>query len=180
MKSEQDPIRSQQDPIQLPSWLSVLVNILIATLLVGGWIVLFTLGSIRGIRGEGMTTWPWSNEDGQTLLAGIGGLASTVFAIALNLPTDPKPHERVASVLQLVPTKRFLRTPSADSVERVALIVFGILLTISVPVLIVLGAWATFKHPDETPLFISKFSGPGLGILLTALVFWFAKIARRP
>lgn len=172
-------MESAQDPIQLPRWLSVLVNILIATLLVGGWIVLFTWGSLRGIRGIGDSNWPWSNADGQTLLAGIGGIATTVFAVALNLPKDSSLYVRVASTLQLVPTNRFLRAPSADSVERAALIFFGVLLTLSVPVLIVLGAWATFKHSDSTPLFISKFAGPGLGILLTAATFWFAKIARR-
>jgi hypothetical protein len=164
-----------------PDWLGPAVNIFIAVLMLGGYYALFGIGTWRALRGTGDSNWPTDNADLQTVLSGIGGLIATVFAVTLNLPTTETLGVRVARVLSVVRPPRDddgNRVWRWESTEQRWLILLGLTLVISYAVLVPLGFIAALIRTDHTPGFIAKFSGPGMGIFVTALTLFLGKLTR--
>jgi hypothetical protein len=165
-----------------PRWLQVGVNVGLAVTLLGGYLVLFGWGTYRAWRGIGESTWPVDNEDLHTVLSGIGGLLATIFAVALNLPVNDTMGRRSARVLSIIlPPKPDITGQARwdwDKLENQVLTVVGVAMVLAYLMLVPLGFFATLFHADHTPDFIEKFSGPGMGVLVTAVTLWVGRLAR--
>jgi hypothetical protein len=173
---------ADRDPPFPPKWLPPFINIVIGTTVVVGYLVLFLLGVHRAWFRDAAPTWPVANEDVQSLLAGIGGIAATLFAMTLGLPTDDKVHRRSAKVLSIWPPRpdaTGIRNWDWEGFERRVLVGLGVTLVLAYLVLTPLGLAATIWRTDHTPEFIAKFSGPGVAALLTAATLWLGRLARR-
>jgi hypothetical protein len=147
---------------------------MLSLIFLGGYLVLFVWGLVLGLHGKANADWPTGNEDAQTLLSSIGGLAAVFFTVALNLPGKDPPRVRAARVLG------FVRAPDWKGIDRKVLVVLGTLLVILFPLLTLAGFAETIWRTDSTPGFIAKFAGPGIGILVTAVTVSASRLTRPP
>jgi hypothetical protein len=159
---------------RFPAWLAPVVATSVSLILVGAYFVLFPWGLVLAFTGKGHHDWPSSNEQVQSWLSTIGGLSATFFTIALNLPTHDKPNIRAARVLGLlrgtgINWKRF---------DRKILVIVGTALVILYAPMAIAAFVVSLARPEQTPDFISKFGGPGVGMLVTATLLWASRLTR--
>jgi hypothetical protein len=168
--------------------------------------VLFIWGLWLGVFENGKGDWPSDNEDLQSLLSTLGGIAATFFAVALNRPrqdegdTERTHESNQPTVLSLpgassaVLLRRtglegigkasarvlgLVRLPEWEGLDRTVLVVFGTLLVLLFPLLTVGGfIEAVARDTNDVPAFIAKFAGPGLGLLVTAFALSASRLTR--
>jgi len=164
------------DPPTFPRWLKPIVEVIVGLLFVGGYLVIFIWGLTLGAKGHGSPNWPIKNDQVQILLSTLGGLAATLFTVALNLPTKDKLRLRAARTFGLVRP----RAEWPQGFERSVLVVLGTTLVLLFPFMTLAGFIESLARPDKTPSFIVNFAGPGMGILVTAVTVWLTGLTRPP
>jgi hypothetical protein len=162
------------NPPTFPRFLAPFARILLTVALVGGYLGIFGVGLWLGWMENGHKDFPTSKEAGQAVIAGLGGLAATLFTVALNLPRDRNTvFKRAAMTIGL------RRWPGWDTIDRKVLIFFGVLLVICYIPFSIFGFVETLARKEEdVPAFIVSFAGPGMGILVTAVTISFSRLTR--
>ena len=156
-----------------PKFVRPLITILLTVFFIGGYIVLFARGLWLGVFDDGEKNWPTADEDAQAVLTAVGGIAATLFAVALNLPDNASFGSRAASTIGL------RKLPGWDTIDRVVLVVFGTALVLCYVPFSIIGFFATIARAEaDVPSFVANFAGPGFGILLTAFLIHASGLTR--
>ena len=180
---------------KIPSWVRVFVNILIAVVLVGGFLYLYAVGNYLAWTGQSTPNWPSQDPILESLLTGVGGVMAAVFAVALNLPRSPIPRSvsavtrNMSYLMGVVPssperagTRGLSKKKGAgsggnggdpwDNINDKALLIFAVLLVFAYPILTFGSVYTKLKYPTLAPNFIINFAGVGAGVLLGAFAVW--------
>jgi hypothetical protein len=172
----------QAERPNLPPWLPVIVNILIAVVVVGAYLYFYISGNVLAWTGSGKEVYPDEmNKFVGLLLTGVGGVVSAVFAVALNLPQSqslqklPNRGAYLMTLFRPMPHKEG-EGIDWDKVNGTALVVLATILTVAYPILVIWSVVTAFAKEPTTPAFIESFATVGLGVLLGAFGFWFSKL----
>lgn len=180
---------------QIPSWVRVIVNILIAVVLVGSFLYLYIVGNYLAWTNQSSPNWPSQDSILELILTGVGGVMAAVFAVALNLPRSPIPRtlsgitRNISYLLGVVPSppasehgtrgaKKKGARPGGngddpwETINAKALLIFAVLLVLAYPILTFASVFTKLNYATVAPNFIVNFAGVGAGVLVGAFAVW--------